>query len=65
MGQHIRKEIDAPGARSRGGTIVVRAEVERQRACRPDSLLERRHECPADALAASVSLTTSGWSSQA
>src|SRR5215211_6704482 len=29
MGQHIRKELDAADARASGGTIVIRAEVER------------------------------------
>jgi len=44
MGQHVREEVDAANARSRGRTIVVRAEVERQRACLPDTLLERPHQ---------------------
>ena len=54
MGQHVRKELDAAGARSGGGTIVVRAEVERQRACRPDALLERRHQRPSHSPATGV-----------
>src|SRR5215212_1679000 len=54
MGQHVRKKIDAADARSGGRAIVVRAEVERQRACLPDTLLERPHQRGPDSPATDV-----------
>jgi hypothetical protein len=54
MGQHVRKEVDAADARSGDRVIVVRAEVERQRASLPDTLLERPHQRGTDSPAPDV-----------